>query len=692
MIYTVPIGEPFKLALDNNQPAVVADSACQSPHDFYARGVARAAIGRFDDARADLVSACRDGGSLESACKLELAFFDIRTPGAVASVAEAARQIADTSPRDSKLAARAHHIAGLADCKADNGERAVEQLLEAARIYQEIGCEDGRAQVLDTLGMVQAARGRLDDAMHHYALSLAAKTTLNDMAGIAISLGNMGRVQLQAGRYERAIECFRADLQIAQSLEDRRGIARSWNDVGRAWLGLGDYTAAREALRQSGQEARRHGYRDIEFFAKKDMVLVDVADRQLDAAGELLAEARDLLPSDAEAYFRAHVAFAEGVWLAAKENPLAVARLRSAVENFGRLSLADEEVAARIELARSLLARKETREAERCLLRGIESARARGLLRFLPLLNEIMTGLDIVEGAIEENQRTLGHDAALGERGYVIRAHLGAGAFGDVFRVYDPEHTREGALKLLRLAAVYDPQQRQRLIDSARTELQATAHVRHPGIARVFAIGTLADGREYVLQEFISGPSLRHVMKRQEEEKQPSDVREVLNCVSEMAYALAALHGAGVIHRDLKPENVVLRDNRHAVLLDFGIAYLSERGKQADSRVVGTLPYMSPEQLLGRAIDNRSDLYSLGVIAYEWLTGRRPLTAQGDNLVEQVRDLATRVPSPPAKSGRALPDEAASLVMQLLEKSPKRRPENALQVARRASWLVSTLS
>ncbi len=74
-------------------------------------------------------------------------------------------------------------------------------------------------------------------------------------------------------------------------------------------------------------------------------------------------------------------------------------------------------------------------------------------------------------------------------------------------------------------------------------------------------------------------------MKRQEEEKQPSDVREVLNCVSEMAYALAALHGAGVIHRDLKPENVVLfATNRHAVLLDFGIAYLSERGKQADSR------------------------------------------------------------------------------------------------------------
>ncbi len=597
-----------------------------------------------------------------------------------------------TRPRDSKLAARARHIAGLADCKADNGEQAIDQLLEAARIYQEIGCEGGRAQVLDTLGMVQAARGRLDEAVHHYALSLAAKTTLNDMAGIAISLGNMGRVQLQAGRYVRAIECFRADLQIAEALQDRRGIARTLNDVGRAWLGIGDYTAAREALRHSGQEARRHGYRDIEFFAKKDMILNEVADRQLDAAGELLGEARNLLPSDAEAYFVAHVAFAEGVWLAAKENPLAVVRLRSAVENFGRLSLADEEVAARIELARALLSRKETREAERCLLRGIESARAMGLLRFLPLLNEIMTGLDIVEGAIEENQRTLGHDAALGERGYVIRAHLGAGAFGDVFRVYDPEHTREAALKLLRLAAVYDPQQRQRLIDSARTELQATAHVRHPGIARVFAIGTLADGREYVLQEFISGPSLRHVMKRQEEEKQPSDVREVLNCVSEMAYC------AGRVARGRRdPSRFEARKRRAARQPAPRAARLRHRlpvragqtGRLAGRRHA---PLYVARATSGRVIDSRSDLYSLGVIAYEWLTGKRPLTPQGDNLIEQVRDLATRLPSPPAESGRALPDEVASLVMQLLEKSPKRRPENALQVARRASWLVSTLS
>ena len=691
MIYTVSIGERFKAALDGNRPAEVADADCKSPEDFYARGVARTAMGRVDDARADFNRPLGSGSTLEDACRLELAYLDVRNPGAIVNVAATARQIAEKSARPSKLAARAFHIAGLGEYKASNTETAVDRLLEAAKIYQEIECEIGRAQVLDTLGMVQAARGRLDDAVHHYALSLAAKATLGDREGIAISLGNMGRVQLQAGRFERAIDCFRADLKIAEEIQDQRGIARIFNDMGRALLALGEHAAARNALERSLEIARKHGYSEIEFFASKDLVHVAVAEGRLDDAEEILKEARHALPSDAESYFHAHLSLAEGTWLAAKGRPEAVAHLRAATENFERLSLPDYEIAARIELAKTLLADNETREAEQCLLRGIESARTQGLLRFLPLLNEIMTQLDIVEGAVEEKQRSLGHDAALGERGYVIRGHLGSGAFGDVFRVYDAQRTQEAALKVLRLASVYDPQQRQRLVDSARAELQATAHIRHPGIVRVLAIGTLADGREYVLQEFVAGHSLRHVIAKLEEEKRASEIRDVLSCLAEIAFALAALHEAGVVHRDLKPDNIVLRDNR-PVLLDFGIAYFSGRTKQADARIVGTLPYMSPEQLLGGRLDNRSDLYSLGVIAYEWLSGIRPLRPHGASLLEQVRDLATRAPAPLSENRPKVPENVQSLVMELLAKSPRQRPANALETAHRCNSLLSTLS
>ena len=362
-----------------------------------------------------------------------------------------------------------------------------------------------------------------------------------------------------------------------------------------------------------------------------------------------------------------------------------------AVDDFTRLGLPDYEIAARIELAKALLAANETREAEQALLRGVESARTLGLLRFLPLLNEIMTQLDIVEGTAEESHRELGHDAALGESAYVIRGHLGSGTFGDVFRVYDAQRGQEAALKVLRLADVYDPQQRQRLMDSARSELQATAHVRHPGIVRVLAIGTLADGREYVLQEFVGGPSLRSVISELGAQKRASDVREVLSCLSEIAFALAALHQAGVLHRDLKPDNIVLRDNRQPVLLDFGIAYLPGHSKPSNAQIVGTLPYMSPEQLLGGRLDNRSDLYSLGVIAYEWLTGIRPLRAHGATLLEQVHDLATQAPPPLSQNRTAVPAPVEALVMELLEKSPRQRPASALDIAHRVNRLLATI-
>lgn len=688
---TGPIGEPFKSALARNRPADVVDAPCERPEDYFARGVARTAVGRLEEARSDFLAAITSAGPLDDACRLELALLDIRNPGALAAAAATARQIADRSPPASKLAARAFHISGLAEYQAGNSQTAVDRLLDAARTYRDAACEAGRAQVLDTLGMVQASLGRLDDAIHHYALSLAAKAILGDRAGIAISLGNMGRVELQAGRSERAIDCFRADLEIAQELNDRRGIARVFNDIGRAHLALGEHAAARTALLHSLEMAQQNGFRDIEFFVLKDLVHVDVADGRLDDAHKRLNQARQVLPPDAEAYFHAHLAFAEGVLLAARESPEAVARLRAAADNFGRLSLPDQEIAAQIELAKALLAVNENREAEQCLLRGVALARSRGLFQFVPLLNEIMTELDVVEGAVEETRRSLGHDAALGEAGYVIRGHLGSGAFGDVFRVYDAQRAQEAALKVLRLADVYDPQLRQRLINSARAELQATAHIRHPGIVRVLAIGTLADGREYVLQEFVPGRSLRQVIARLEQEKQASDLREVLCCLTEIAFALAALHDAGVIHRDLKPDNVMLRDNRRPVLLDFGIAHIARRAKQADARIVGTLPYMSPEQLLGGALDNRSDLYSLGVIAYEWICGIRPLQPQGNNLVDQVRDLATRAPLRLSEKRRDLPEKVESLVMELLEKSPRQRPASALEVAHRCNALLAVI-
>ena len=674
MIFTISIGEPFKAALEKNHPSEVADSPCRCSEDFFARGLARLALGRIEEARADFKSASAASGQTEEAARLELAYLDVRNPGALAGVAATARETAQRVPRQSKLAARGVSYRRIGRVQGGQRGKCRRRPVGGGGHLSGDRLRAGRAEVLDTLGMVQAARGRVDDALHHYALSLAAKALGGDSEGIAISLGNMGRVQIQAGRFERALECLRADLALAEQLGDSRGIARVLNDIGRAYLGLGEDAAAGDALKRSLELARQKGYRDIEFFARKDLVLTDIAAGRVQDAERQLKAARDALPEEAEDYFRADLTFADGVVLAAKKHPEGVTLLRAAVDDFTRLGLPDYEIAARIELAKALLAANETREAEQALLRGVESARTLGLVRFLPLLNEIMTQLDIVEGAAEESHRALGHDAALGESAYVIRGHLGSGAFGDVFRVYDAQRRQEAALKVLRLADVYDPQQRQRLMDSARSRASGDG-ARPPSGHRARAGHRHAGRRARIRPAGIRrGPSLRSVISELGGKNVTSDVREVLSCLSEIAFALAVLHQAGVLHRDLKPDNIVLRDNRQPVLLDFGIAYLPGHSKPSDARIVGTLPYMSPEQLLGGRLDNRSDLYSLGVIAYEWLTGIRPLRAHGATLLEQVRDLATQAPPPLSQNRTAVPAPVEALVMELLEKSPRQRP------------------
>src|SRR5262249_3602568 len=176
------------------------------------------------------------------------------------------------------------------------------------------------------------------------------------------------------------------------------------------------------------------------------------------------------------------------------------------------------------------------------------------------------------------------------------------------------------------------------VIQSARVELEVASRVRHPGVARVYALGTEPDGNTYIVQEFVAGPSLRSHMADQQ---RPAP-RGVLVCLAEIAYALEALHSAGVCHRDLKPDNVILRDGGKPVLIDFGVAHFMAAGQ--DVMFGGTLEYSAPEQLAGKAIDGRADLYALGVIAFEWLCGLRPLVARGHTPAEVAREIGKRAP------------------------------------------------
>jgi hypothetical protein len=256
---------------------------------------------------------------------------------------------------------------------------------------------------------------------------------------------------------------------------------------------------------------------------------------------------------------------------------------------------------------------------------------------------------------------------------YRVIAELGAGGMG---RVYEAEHMfiRRGmALKLL-LRSEAGAEGAARMIQEATLAGQ----VPHPAVVRVFDCAALADGQVYVAMELLRGETLEAALRRS------IDAATALAAIAEVARGLAAVHRVGVVHRDIKPGNIFLArgpDGVQAKLLDFGVAkalpgtseLASGAVRTQAGAVIGTPYYVAPEQIRGGAIDGRADLYGLGVILYEVLTGELPFV--GDS---HVAILAQHMRTPPldprqAAPGRGIPDGAARLTMTLLAKEPEGR-------------------
>lgn len=231
---------------------------------------------------------------------------------------------------------------------------------------------------------------------------------------------------------------------------------------------------------------------------------------------------------------------------------------------------------------------------------------------------------------------------------YRVLDRLGSGAMGEVFLAEDVRLRRKVALKTLR-RDVQDDSACDRLWGEAR----AASALNHPGIATIYEIDEVPrDGGNlrFFAMEYVAGPTLADFARRDD-----LDLDAVLDVVMQVAEALSAAHAQGFVHRDVKPTNVVVGDGRRVKLLDFGLAApvlagdieaTRTRGKPADPALVGTLAYMAPEQALGHEIDGRADLFSLGVILYELVSGQHPF--EGRNAVE-VLDKVLHADPPPLR-------------------------------------------
>ncbi|HKC23645.1 MAG TPA: bifunctional serine/threonine-protein kinase/formylglycine-generating enzyme family protein, partial [Thermoanaerobaculia bacterium] len=262
--------------------------------------------------------------------------------------------------------------------------------------------------------------------------------------------------------------------------------------------------------------------------------------------------------------------------------------------------------------------------------------------------------------------RTLGH--------FEIEGLLGAGGFGEVYRARDTRLGRTVAIKVLPEALARDTERRERF----RREAMAASALNHPNICTVHEL-VEEDGHHLIVMELVDGTTLHATLA-----EGPLPVARVVAIALQIADALAEAHRAGILHRDIKGGNIALTRRGDVKVLDFGLAKRVDPAGAAsqaetpdtltrEGTTLGTLSYMSPEQLLGKPVDRRSDLFSFGVVLYEMLTGRLPFA--GSTQIAIADAILHRPPLDIA--GAPIPERLRALVKSLLEKDPARRPQSA---------------
>jgi len=275
---------------------------------------------------------------------------------------------------------------------------------------------------------------------------------------------------------------------------------------------------------------------------------------------------------------------------------------------------------------------------------------------------------------------------------YRVFEKIGFGGMGEVYRASDDRLGRDVALKILKPSLAKDQDRLRRFEQEAR----AAAVLNHPNIVAIYDIG-MHDGAPYIVSELLVGQTLRERLL-----DGPLSRHQAVDYARQIAQGLMAAHEKRIVHRDLKPENLFITKDDRVKILDFGIAKLLTSDFGSDSRkagpvealttqtkigsVLGTISYMSPEQLRGKAVDHRSDIFSFGAILYEMLTGTRAFA--GDSQVDTMSAILKEDPAEMVREGQPIPQAIEKVVRHCLEKDP----DNRFQSARDLAFALSTLS
>lgn len=268
-----------------------------------------------------------------------------------------------------------------------------------------------------------------------------------------------------------------------------------------------------------------------------------------------------------------------------------------------------------------------------------------------------------------------------GER-YTLVEEIGAGGMGQVYKAIDGQLRKTVALKLVRARA----SGQERTLERFRRELSLAQEVTHPNVCRVYDLGEI-EQTVFISMEYVDGQSLEDLILS----VGTLSPKQTIAIGRQMCAGLEAIHGRQIVHRDLKPANMMVDRSGQAILMDFGLAYHNGRDRlTGEGAVLGTLAYISPEQAHGQPTDARTDIYALGLVLFEMLTGRRP-PGDGGTAPLALREPGERCP-PPSRFSPDVPAGLSAIVLRCLERDPARRYGSARELETALAQLAATLS
>ena len=253
---------------------------------------------------------------------------------------------------------------------------------------------------------------------------------------------------------------------------------------------------------------------------------------------------------------------------------------------------------------------------------------------------------------------------------YEIIEELGRGGMGKIYKAHDTEIKDTVALKLIKPEISSD----ENTIERFRNEIKTTRKIMHKNIGRMYDLGRV-ENTYFIAMEYVSGEDLKSFIKRSGR----LDIPKAISIAKQVCEGLAEAHSLGVVHRDLKPGNIMIDKEGNARIMDFGIARsLKEKGITGAGVVIGTPDYMSPEQAEAKELDQRSDIYSLGLILYEMVTGRLPF--EGDAALSLALKHTTEAPKPPKQFNPQIPNDLNNLILKCLDKDKQKRYQTVQDV------------